>query len=229
MSVGEFEIEEGTRGLRYARVAPFEDDEEGEVAAAAAAAGAAGAEVRTADDVLGSELRELADRTSAFISTCISQLSTRQRTDLIRRCGEPPKVGNSSLSSYRKLSFWLPSALSLGTPATSVAAAAANTAAAAHDRRAAMFRSRSLRQRLSEACEAVMASDAVVGSTSRRRERGVRRLFCPPGNGTGGAGGGAGVGGGGRPPILLSSAVNSVFLVVGILAALYVYQKYSRG
>lgn len=74
-----------------------------------------------------------------------------------------------------------------------------------------------------------MASDAVVGSTSRRRERGVRRLFCPPGNGTGGAGGGAGVGGGGRPPILLSSAVNSVFLVVGILAALYVYQKYSRG
>lgn len=83
-SVAEFEIEEGTRGLRYARVAPFEDEEEREVAAAAAAADTAAAgdrasahedgagartgRVRTADDVLGPELRELADSTSTVIS-----------------------------------------------------------------------------------------------------------------------------------------------------------------
>lgn len=65
-----------------------------------------------------------------------------------------------------------------------------------------------------------MGSDAVVGSTSRRRERGLRKLFRSPG--------GAGVGGGGRSPVLLSSTMNSVLVVVGIVAALWAYQRYSR-
>lgn len=83
-SIGEFEVEAGTRGLRYARVATFEDNEEAELAAATEAAAArrgeedsggsgydGGVRARsqlTADDVLGVELRELADRTAAAIS-----------------------------------------------------------------------------------------------------------------------------------------------------------------
>lgn len=158
----------------------------------------------------------------------MSQLSTRQRTELLRRCGEPPKVGNSSLSSYRKLSFWIPSAVAMGGTGQQSARGAAgrrgnsNAAADAHNRRAAMFRSRSLKQRLSEACEAVMASDAIAGSTSLCRERGITKLFCSPGNG-----GGPGSAGG-RGSIMLSSTMSSVLLCFGILGALYVWQKYSR-
>lgn len=59
-SSAEFETEEGTRGLRYARVSPFEDDDE-----AIAGSGGSG---RTADEVLGPELRDLADRTAVVVS-----------------------------------------------------------------------------------------------------------------------------------------------------------------
>lgn len=166
-------------------------------------------------------------------SRFIAQLSTRQRNELIRRCGEPPKVGNSSLASYRRLSFWLPSALALNGgaggseggagrgqggvasgPSVSVPPGG-HAASNARDRRAAMFRSRSLKHRLAEACEVVLSSEAVRGSTTRRRERGLRRLFCAHGSG-------------GRSPMLLSSTMNSVLLMVGIIAALWAYQRYSR-
>ena len=60
ISCSEFEAEEGTDGLRYARVSPFEDDDE-------AIAGSRGAG-RTANEVLGLELRELADRAAVMIS-----------------------------------------------------------------------------------------------------------------------------------------------------------------
>lgn len=63
ISCSEFEAEEGTGGLRYARVSPFEDDDE-------AIMGAEGAS-RTADEVLGPELRELADRTAIMVSKCV--------------------------------------------------------------------------------------------------------------------------------------------------------------
>lgn len=140
-------------------------------------------------------------------------------------------MANSSLNSYRKFSYWLPSALSLagGTSAAAggsgggggsgAAAAAAAGVADARERRTAMFRSRSLRQRLSEACEAVMDSEAVRGSTSSRRERGLRRLFAAPGSGAGG-----GVHGHG----FLSSTRNSVILIVGIFAAMVAYQRYAK-
>lgn len=166
-------------------------------------------------------------------------MSTRQRMELVRRCGEFPKLGNASLSTYRKMSFWLPSALALSSSASTSDASGGNGRsgvrdlwsttrgatlgarsgrgdATARDRRVAMFKCRSLKQRLTEACEAVMVSEAVRGSTVRRRERGFRRLFCSPGNG------------GGRSPVMLSSTMNSVLLVVGILAALWAYQRYSR-
>ncbi|CAN0231330.1 unnamed protein product, partial [Hapterophycus canaliculatus] len=165
---------------------------------------------------------------------CLSRLSTRQRLGLIRRCGEPPKVGNSSLASYRKLSFWLPSALALtgsggggggggGGASTGGGTGGGGTARAGRDaraRRAAMFRSRSLRQRLSEGCEAVLESEAVKGSTRSRRERGLRRLFAASGSGAGG--GGAGAHG------FLSSTRNSVILIVGIFAAMVAYQRYAK-
>jgi len=134
-------------------------------------------------------------------------------------------VANSSLNSYRKFSYWLPSALSLaggtgdGGGGGGGGAAAAAGVADARERRAAMFRSRSLRQRLSEACEAVMDSEAVRGSTSSRRERGLRRLFAAPGSGAGG-----GVHGHG----FLSSTRNSVILIVGIFAAMVAYQRYAK-
>lgn len=60
ISSAEFETAEDTQGLRYARVSPFEDDDE-------AVAGSAGG-ARTADEVLGPELRDLADRTAVVIS-----------------------------------------------------------------------------------------------------------------------------------------------------------------
>lgn len=141
-------------------------------------------------------------------------------------------MGNSSLASYRKLSYWLPSALALtgsnggGTPNTGgEGGGVGGTAGAGRDaraRRAAMFRSRSLRQRLSEGCEAVMESEAVKGSTSSRRERGLRRLFAASGTGAGGGGGGAGGHG------FLSSTRNSVILIVGIFAAMVAYQRYAK-
>lgn len=59
-SSAEFEAEEGTSGLRYAHVSPFEDDDE-------AVTGSSGAS-QTADEVLGPELRELADRTAVVVS-----------------------------------------------------------------------------------------------------------------------------------------------------------------
>lgn len=138
---------------------------------------------------------------------------------------------NSSLMSYRKLSFWLPSALALsdgalGGPAFGSIATVANSGVGARvagtdgrERRAAMFRSRSLRQRLSEACEAVMESEAVVGSTNGRRERGLRRLFAASGTGAGGRGGGHS---------FLGSTVNSVILIVGIFAAMFAYQRFIK-
>lgn len=96
--------------------------------------------------------------------------------------------------------------------------------AAARERRASMFRSRSLRQRLAEACEVVMESEAVTGSTSSRRERGLRKLFAaPPGALAGGGGGGGGHGHG-----FLSSTRNSVILIVGIFAAMVAYQRISK-
>lgn len=163
--------------------------------------------------------------------SCLARLSTRQRLGLIRRCGEPPKVGNSSLASYRKLSYWLPSALALtgsggeSGGATGGGAESGGAAGAGRDaraRRAAMFRSRSLRQRLSEGCEAVMESEAVKGSTSTRRERGLRTLFAASGSGAAGGGGG----GGGQG--FLSSTRNSVILIVGIFAAMVAYQRYAK-
>lgn len=59
-SAAEFEAEEGTRGLRYARVCPFEDDDE-------AVPGSSGG-TRTADEALGSELRHRADRTAEVVA-----------------------------------------------------------------------------------------------------------------------------------------------------------------
>lgn len=70
-SVGEFEIEPGTNGLRYARIAPFDDVEEAADDAAAGrdeGGGAGGTGTRLADEVLGAELRERADRTAAIVS-----------------------------------------------------------------------------------------------------------------------------------------------------------------
>ena len=64
-SSAEFEVEEGTSGLRYARVSPFEDDDE---AVTGSDAGESGARRRTADEVLGPELRDLADRTAVVVS-----------------------------------------------------------------------------------------------------------------------------------------------------------------
>lgn len=159
---------------------------------------------------------------SFLFYSCLARLSTRQRVSVLRRCGELPKVGNSSLANYRKLSYWLPSALALAGGTTSGATAAAAAAAAGRDvreRRAAMFRSRSLRQRLSEACEAVMDSEAVKGSTSSRRERGLRRLFASSGSGASAGGQGHG---------LFSSTRNSVILIVGIFAAMVAYQRYGK-
>ncbi|CAN0409917.1 unnamed protein product, partial [Laminaria digitata] len=222
-SAAEFEPEEGTHGLRYARVSPFEDDDE-----AVAGSGGTG---RTADEVLGPDLRELADRTAMVVSNCLSRLSTRKRVDLVRRCGEPPKVGNSSLASYRKLSFWLPSALALdGSPSGGASFGSTATVTTGgvgarvggtdgRERRGAMFRSRSLRQRLSEVCEAVMESEAVMGSTSTRRERGLRRLFASSGTGAGGRG---------RNQSFLATTRNSVILIVGIFAAVLAYHRYVR-
>ncbi|CAM9382576.1 unnamed protein product, partial [Pylaiella littoralis] len=181
-SATEFEVEEGTDGLRYARVSPFEDDDE---AITEPTEGRRNIRRRTADEVLGPELKDLADRTAVVVSDCVARLSTRQRVSLVRRCGEPPKVRNSSLASYRKLSFWLPSALSLAGGGASSGTTAAAAGRDDRERRAAMFRSRSLRQRLSEACQAVMQSEAVKGSTSSRRERGLRRLFSSSGSGAG--------------------------------------------
>lgn len=168
---------------------------------------------------------------SPLLPSCLARLSTRQRIELIRRCGEPPKVGNSSLSNYRKLSFWLPSALALSGvtaggaafgPTSTIASGGVGARVGATDgreRRAAMFRSRSLRQRLSEACQAVMESEAVMGSTSRRRERGLRRLFAASGPGAGGRGRGHG---------FFSATSHSVCLIVGIFAAMIAYQRYVK-
>lgn len=64
-SSAEFEVEEGTSGLRYARVSPFEDDDE---AVTGSDAGGNGIRRRTADEVLGPELRDLADRTAVVVS-----------------------------------------------------------------------------------------------------------------------------------------------------------------
>ncbi|CAN0088435.1 unnamed protein product [Scytosiphon promiscuus] len=238
-SSAEFEVEEGTDGLRYARVSPFEDDDEavtGSDGSALGGGGSGGSRRRTADEVLGTELKDLADRTAVVVSDCLARLPTRQKLGLLRRCGEPPKVGNSSLASYRKLSYWLPSALALtggvgGSGGTSTGEGAGGSGGGAgpvragrdaRARRAAMFRSRSLRQRLSEGCEAVMESEAVMGSTSSRRERGLRRLFAASGSGAGGGGGGAGGHG------FLSSTRNSVILIVGIFAAMVAYQRYAK-
>lgn len=55
-SVRELEVEAGTHGLRYARVAPLEDDDEADAGAA-----------RTAEDFLGPDLKQLADRTAAIV------------------------------------------------------------------------------------------------------------------------------------------------------------------
>ncbi|CAN0198090.1 unnamed protein product [Ectocarpus sp. 6 AP-2014] len=231
-SSAEFEVEAGTGGLRYARVSPFEDDDEAVTGSAGSSSGGGGGgRTVTADEVLGPELRDLADRTSVVVFDCLARLSTRQKISLIRRCGEPPKVGRSSLNSYRKLSYWLPSALALADAGGGGGAASGGTAAgsgggrvaAARERRAAMFRNRSLRQRLSEACEVVMESEAVTGSTSSRRERGLRKLFAPPPSGLGGGGGGGGHGQG-----FLSSTRNSVILIVGIFAAMVAYQRISK-
>eukprot|EP00903_Cladosiphon_okamuranus_P006847 g6669.t1 len=218
-SSAEFEVEEGTSGLRYARVSPFEDDDE---AITDSAAGGTGIRRRTADEVLGPELRDLADRTAVVVSDCLARLSTRQRVSLVRRCGEPPKVGNTSLNSYRKLSYWLPSALALtaAAPGSGGGSDGGSTSGGgeARERRAAMFRSRSLRQRLSEACQLVMDSEAVRGSTVARRERGLRRLFAC----------GSGAGGGGQGHGFLSSTRNSLILIVGIFAAMVAYQRYAK-
>ncbi|CAN0156777.1 unnamed protein product [Ectocarpus fasciculatus] len=233
-SSAEFEVEAGTGGLRYARVSPFEDDDEAVTGAAGSSSGGGGGgggggRRVTADEVLGPELRDLADRTSVVVFDCLARLSTRQKISLIRRCGEPPKVSRSSLNSYRKLSYWLPSALALADAAVSSGGTAAGggggggRVAAARERRAAMFRSRSLRQRLSEACEVVMESEAVTGSTSSRRERGLRKLFAPPPSALGGGGGAGGHGHG-----FLSSTRNSVILIVGIFAAMVAYQRISK-
>lgn len=138
----------------------------------------------------------------------------------MRRCGEPPKVGNSSLNSYRKLSYWLPSALALTAAAPGSGSDGGSASGGdVRERRAAMFRSRSLRQRLSEACQVVMDSEAVRGSTVTRRERGLRRLFATSRSGAGG-----GVQGHG----FLSSKRNSVILIVGIFAAMVAYQRYAK-
>lgn len=65
-SSAEFEVEEGTNGLRYARVSPFEDDDE--AVTGAGGEGDDGTRRRTADDVLGPELRDLADRTAVVVA-----------------------------------------------------------------------------------------------------------------------------------------------------------------
>lgn len=133
------------------------------------------------------------------------------------------------MSNYRKLSFWLPSALALSGggsggaafgPTATIATAGVGVRVGGIDgreRRAAMFRSRSVRQRLAEACESVMESEAVMGSTSSRRERGLRRLFGAPGAGRRGRGNG-----------FLTSTTQSVILIVGIFAAMVAYQRYLK-
>lgn len=135
-------------------------------------------------------------------------------------------MGNSSLNSYRKLSYWLPSALALtaaapgsGSGGSGNGDGGGTSGGDVRERRAAMFRSRSLRQRLSEACQVVMESEAVRGSTIARRERGLRRLFASSGSGAGGGGQGHG---------FLSSTRNSVILIVGIFAAMVAYQRYAK-
>lgn len=57
-------MEEGTDGLRYARVSPFEDDDE----AVTGSEGRRDTRRRAADEVLGPELRDLADRTAVVVS-----------------------------------------------------------------------------------------------------------------------------------------------------------------
>lgn len=64
-SATEFQVEEGTDGLRYARVSPFEDDDE---AVMGPREGRRDIRRRTADEVLGPELRDLADRTAVVVS-----------------------------------------------------------------------------------------------------------------------------------------------------------------
>lgn len=65
----EFEVEEGTDGLRYARVSPFEDDDEAVTGHDAAIGGAGGgSRRRTVDEVLGPELKDLADRAAVVVS-----------------------------------------------------------------------------------------------------------------------------------------------------------------
>lgn len=66
-SSAEFEAEEGTHGLRYARVSPFEDDDEA-VTGSDAEGSVNGVRRRTVDEVLGPELRDLADRTAVVVS-----------------------------------------------------------------------------------------------------------------------------------------------------------------
>lgn len=58
-------MEEGTDGLRYARVSPFEDDDE---AITEPTEGRRNIRRRTADEVLGPELKDLADRTAVVVS-----------------------------------------------------------------------------------------------------------------------------------------------------------------
>lgn len=61
-------MEAGTGGLRYARVSPFEDDDEAVTGSAGSSGGGGGGGRRvTADEVLGPELRDLADRTSVVV------------------------------------------------------------------------------------------------------------------------------------------------------------------
>ena len=65
-----------------------------------------------------------------------------------------------------------------------------------------------------------MESEAVMGSTSTRRERGLRRLFASSGTGAGGRG---------RNQSFFGTTRNSVILIVGIFAAMLAYQRYVRG
>lgn len=204
-------VETGTHGLAYAHVLPLEDTDDNVGAT-------------RVEDVLPPAIVATANRAAEVISIAMEALPARQRQEVRRLYGDAPPFFASllprgggvlpapgvdpaaaavppvpthmrpvvaTLSQYRRMSFFVPNCINI------------DEAHGGQQRRITLFRSRSLAQRLFEACEIVLAHDA-ASPDPRIAARGRLRLFKL----------------GSRRGYFLSNATTSAAFLVAIFAGL---------
>ncbi|CAM9487195.1 unnamed protein product [Chrysoparadoxa australica] len=181
-------VAEGDDGVSYARVVPFEDDED-----------------MQGDDVtISPSLRTQVEKALDVVLSCVEAMSSRQRQELRRRYGDPPRE-SQTLLQFRKLSFWLPSVLSL-------------RGVGEEERRSAFFTCRQMKRRLQDIVEIIEASESegqAAGVTERMKQRRRMQLIeLGPAN---------------RHAHILSGTCSSVMLLLVVFVGLYVWSNHQSG